>query len=149
MQFGNWVAGVEGDFEYTGSSKVIIDNPVGTPINDTVMVDWMSHLLVRGGYDFDGWLPYVTGGLVFANVSAKHTGLIAPNVTQTWSARNIRTGYSFGVGVEKQLAGGWSVRAEYLYDYWGSKDYEWVPGVRHSNIALTIDTVRFAFSKRF
>jgi outer membrane immunogenic protein len=150
MQAGKWVFGIQADAEYLGRKKIQINAAAGTPIKDLVRVDWSAHVLARVGHDFSGWLPYVTGGAVFANVKASHTGLISPTEAFTWRQKDVRLGYTLGAGIEKQLRGGaWSIRAEYLYDYWGAKHYNWVPGQRYSDIALKINTLRLAIIKRF
>jgi opacity protein-like surface antigen len=112
-----------------------------------VRVDWTGHFLVRVGRDFGGWLPYVTGGLALANVRAAYLVPVAPQFNA--SSEDLRAGYDVGGGVERRLPGGWSGRFEFLYDYWGAKRYEWVPGVRHSNIGLYIGTIRVALTRHF
>ena len=150
-QTGNWVLGVQADLEYLGSRKVSIsENALDTRVRDRVGVDWSAHALARLGYDINGWLPYIAGGAVVANVKASHTGQISPTELFTWREKDARLGYTLGGGVERQIGNGaWSIRAEYLYDYWGAKRYDWVPGQRYSNIALKIQTLRVAIVKRF
>jgi outer membrane immunogenic protein len=151
FQAGGFVFGVQADLEYTGTGKNIISAVPGSPIRDEVQLDWKGHALARVGYAAgNGWLPYFTGGAVFAHVKASHTGFVTQTDTFTWRASNWRTGYTLGGGVEKRIAAGlWSVRAEYLYDYWGAKHYEWVPNQRYSNIALRVDTIRISVIRRF
>jgi outer membrane immunogenic protein len=149
LQSGNWVFGVQADIEYLGDKTIRISELAGTPIADRVKVDWSGHVLARVGYNFDGWLPYITGGAALARVKASHTGLISPTDTFVWKQKDTRIGYTIGGGVERDLSNGWSARAEYLYDYWSDKRYDWVPGERYSNIALTIHSVRVGVVKRF
>jgi len=149
VQRGRLVGGVQGDIGYQGSSKVDFDHPSGFPIVDRLSADWTAHLLVRAGIDVGGFLLYAGGGAAFADIWASHTGQISPTATFTWSHRSIRTGYDYMAGVETHLPGGWSLRAEYLGDYWGAKHYVWVPNERYSNIGVTIRTLRFVVLKRF
>jgi opacity protein-like surface antigen len=150
IQRGRLVGGVESDLEYQGTSKVAFDHPPGFPIVDHLSADWTAHLLARAGIDIGGWLFYAGGGAAFANVFAEHTGQISPTTTFTWRHQSIRLGYDYMAGVETRLPGGWSLRAEYLGDYWGPKHYVWVaPNERYSNIGLTIRTLRIVFAKRF
>lgn len=147
LQAGKWVFGVQADIEYLGSKKIEISALPGTPVRDLVRVDWSGHVLGRIGYDVNGWLPYVIGGAAFARVKASHTGLISPTETFTWRQSSTRLGYSYGAGVEKRFGTNWSVRVEYLYDYWGAKHYDWVANERYSDIAEKIQTVRIGFVK--
>ena len=141
--------GVQVDIEYLGKKANEINALAGTPVRDLVRVDWSGHALVRVGRDFNGWLPYLTGGAVLARVKASHTGLISPTEEFTWRQKDTRLGYTLGAGLEKQFRGTWSIRAEYLYDYWSAKHYDWVPDVRYSDIALKIQTLRLGIVKRF
>ena len=151
LQSGRWVFGAQFDLEYLGERKDVISALAGTPVRDEVQIKWTGHALGRIGYDLGrGLLPYVTGGAVLAGVSASHTGLVTPTQSMTWRQHDTRLSYTLGGGIEKQFAHGlWSVRAEYLYDYWNPKHYEWVPNQRYSDIALRIDTVRFTAVRRF
>jgi opacity protein-like surface antigen len=129
---------------------VISDIP-GTPVRDEVRIEWTAHALARAGYDVGGgWLPYVIGGLVIADVDARHVGFVTPTETFTWREVDYRVGYTLGVGIEKQFAQGlWFVRTEYIYDHWGAKRYDWVPNQRYSDIAVRIDTLRLTAVRRF
>jgi opacity protein-like surface antigen len=151
FQAGRWVIGGQADVEYLGNHPNVISALAGTPVRDEVKVPWTAHLLGRVGYDIGGgFLPYVTGGAVLAKVSASHTGLITPTQAFTWRQRNTRLSYTLGGGLEKQLGdSGWSLRAEYIYDYWKPKHYQWVPNQRYSDIALRIDTFRLTAVRRF
>jgi opacity protein-like surface antigen len=127
----------------------VFDNPSGTLIHDRLNTDWSGHVIWNGGRDVRGWLFYAGGGFAWANVSAEHTGQISPTAYYTWSSHGVRTGYDAMGGIAKNLGGGWSVRGEYLYDYYYPHTYTWVPGERYSHIGLTIQTFRVALTRRF
>lgn len=149
FQFGRVVVGVQADIAYQGNKKNIFSELAGTPIRDEVQIDWTAHALLRIGYDIHGWLPYLIGGVVGANVEAAHIGLISPTESTRYRQKDFRFAKSYGAGIEKQFPNGWSVRGEYLYDYWSAKHYEWVPGQRSSDIGLTIHNFRISVTKRF
>jgi hypothetical protein len=44
---------------------------------------------------------------------------------------------------------GWVFRAEYLYDHFNPKQYDWVPGMRYTVSDLTMHTARAAATYRF
>ena len=142
------MVGVEGDIAYQGNKKNRFSELAGTPIRDVVQINWTAHALVRLGFDVNGWLPYVIGGAVGANVKASHTGLISPTESFTWRQKDFRIAKSYGAGIEHRLGGGWSFRGEYLYDYWSAKHYEWVPGQRYSDVGLTIHSFRLMLTKQ-
>jgi outer membrane immunogenic protein len=150
FQAGSVVFGLSGDLEYLGNRKVTFSrNPLDSRVNDTMKVDWSGHILGRVGYDLSGWLLYAIGGAAFAHFKASHTGQISPTELFTWRLSNSRVGYDYGAGVERRFGNGFSLRAEGLYDYWGAKRYDWVPGQRYSNIAAKILTFRIGLVKRF
>jgi opacity protein-like surface antigen len=148
-QRGPWVLGLQGDLLYQRHGEIAFSQIAGTPVQDELNVDWRGHALVRYGRDINGWLLYLTGGAAVANIEASHVGFITPTELFEWRETDVRVGYSYGVGAETQFGGGWSLRADYLYDYWGAERYDWVPGQRYSDIAVTIDEVRISISRRY
>ncbi|WP_439273681.1 outer membrane protein [Pseudochrobactrum sp. HB0163] len=95
-----------------------------------------THGTVRArlGYAVDRFLPYVTGGIAFAE--AKHTlGCDVARVSNTTGcggkanngkfedkASKTRVGYTVGAGVEYAVTDNWTVKAEYLYSNYGKKN---------------------------
>lgn len=149
-QMGRFVLGVAGDLSYQSTGEDLEFSQIaGTEVKDTLTVDWRAHALARYGYDFNGTLLYLTGGAAFANIEASHVGYTSPTQTFEWQETDWRLGYTYGAGLETQFGEGWALRAEYLYDYWDAERYDWVPNQRYSDIAVTIDEVRIAISKRY
>src|SRR5271156_5741358 len=69
--------------------------------------DWVGSARLRFGYALDPFLPYVTGGLSFAQLSTDIIGSpIQTQINLSWVA---------GVGLEYLLADRWSAKIEYLY----------------------------------
>lgn len=103
-QHGQFVIGVETDFSganIEGSTTIQC-----APGCDS-SIDWLWTLRGRLGYDFGGWMPYVTGGLAVANVELQTSGLATNSDTLT--------GYTVGGGLEVRLDQNWSIKGEYLY----------------------------------
>jgi opacity protein-like surface antigen len=148
-QRGRWVLGVQGDLLYQRHGEIAFSQIAGTAVQDELAVDWRGHALVRYGRDINGWLLYLSGGAALANISASHVGYVTPTELFEWRETDVRIGYSYGIGAETQLGDGWSLRADYLYDYWDAERYDWVPGQRYSDIAVTIDEVRISISRRY
>jgi outer membrane immunogenic protein len=97
-QFGQWVVGLEGDFQGSGADDRFAAWKFSNP--------WFGTLRGRGGYAINNILIYGTGGLAFGNVRAE-----AFNFTETHTA----AGWTLGVGAEVGITQNWSAKAEYLF----------------------------------
>ncbi|HZT26868.1 MAG TPA: outer membrane protein [Pseudolabrys sp.] len=105
LQTGNWVWGIEGDFDASwikGTDTTTCVAPGCETRNR-----WLATLRGRVGYAFDHWLPYITGGGAFGDV--KMTTPAATSETDT------QAGWTAGAGVEWAFLGNWSAKLEYLY----------------------------------
>jgi outer membrane immunogenic protein len=141
----NWVVGIETDIQGAdqryrqncivpcGTLSPVNANPVALifPVNfsdDSVehRLRWFGTVRGRFGYAFGSALLYVTGGLAYAEIerSASVAGqtlflgipfLPVNTFAGAFSTNSIRTGGTVGAGLEAQLGGGFSVKAEYLY----------------------------------
>lgn len=102
------VLGVEGDIAYND-----IDNSAG---GFNVQSDWNANIRARAGYAvFDRTLLYGTGGVAFADLSAKGNG---------GKDDTTAVGYTVGAGVEQAFTDRISGRVEYLYQDFGSQDFD-------------------------
>ncbi|MGJ0508365.1 MAG: outer membrane protein [Methylocystis sp.] len=119
MQSGvNWqlsnniVVGYESEFNYTGVNSNNSGNWGGFALNSDMR--WFGAERLRFGYAFGRLLPYVTGGLAYAqlhtNGVSNAAGLLFPTSDSHWQA-----GWTVGAGVEYALFNNFSVKAEYLY----------------------------------
>lgn len=112
-QWGNIVAGLEGDFSWSevhGSANC--PNPVFTCQTNAT---WLATLRPRVGYALGNFMPYVTGGLAVGDVNVKSF------LTSTGSGANgvdftkTQLGWTTGAGIEVSIFSNWSLKAEYLY----------------------------------
>jgi outer membrane immunogenic protein len=104
FQSGQIVWGIETDISYTDVSGGSL---VACGAGCSSSMDWLWTLRGRVGLDMNGWMPYITGGLAVADISA---------VTQSVSmGSETATGWTIGGGLEVKLDRNWSVKAEYLY----------------------------------
>jgi outer membrane immunogenic protein len=122
----NWVAGAEADFQ-GASAKTSADfafpgNAILPPITTSYSTELTSIGTVRArlGYLSSATLLwYATGGLAYGQIkfgTAAACSLLVPPCSQTSvSLSTTKTGWTFGGGVEWQLAPAWTLRAEYLY----------------------------------
>jgi len=141
-QSGNWVFGVEVDFQGTGQdgdqrfncAATLVGGVClpgltflppgatgGSTLDITQKLEWFGTARARLGTTM--WSPttmlYVTGG--FAYGSVKTTGLLsgftpagAP-VTVALSKSDTNGGWTVGAGIESRLWGNWTAKVEYLY----------------------------------
>jgi outer membrane immunogenic protein len=106
-QFGPWVAGVEGDLQFTHQQNGV--QIFGLQISNAM--DYFGTLRGRFGIASDGWLFYATAGGGFAETHANYNlagfgGLSQSNISPVWVV---------GAGIETQIWDRWTGKLEYLY----------------------------------
>ena len=100
-----------------------------------VGMDWVGTVRGRLGYDLGKFLPYVTGGLAYGEISSSNhstetsveyvargafpfppVSTFEPTGGYTrGSSASVSAGWAAGAGAEYMVADGWSVKGEYLY----------------------------------
>jgi outer membrane immunogenic protein len=128
-QTGNWVLGVEGDFDaasISGTQNTVGNSPntpglpVTNGISSTQKIDWLASIRARFGVLWGPGLLYLTGGGAWEEVKRDQ----AVNVfgdTAFSDFSSTRSGFVIGAGYEWEVAQHWTVRGEYLfYDFAGS-----------------------------
>jgi outer membrane immunogenic protein len=127
-QNGRWVAGVEGEFWWSGrassialpDSALLISSPAGTTgFNLTMRSRWSGALSLRAGTVVDRALVYGKVGLGVANFSYEAAAVAPYQGTATASAT--RNGLLLGVGAEYALTDRWSAKLEYDHIDFGSR----------------------------
>ncbi len=103
FQRGNVVWGIETDFS---GSNIEAKGDCGVVDDCKTKMDWLFTLRGRVGLDMNGWMPYITGGLAVADISADN------GIT---SGSDTVTGWTVGGGLEVKLDRAWSLKGEYLY----------------------------------
>jgi len=126
-QIGNWVAGLEADFEYfrsQGSSTATFFSPAPgcvctATIQSALTTNWLLTARPRLGFVVsDNYLFYGTGGLAVSELKGNWNymdnfgGGIS---TESGSESQVKAGWTAGGGVEAKLQGNWVLGAEYLY----------------------------------
>ncbi|MGP0061260.1 MAG: outer membrane protein [Beijerinckiaceae bacterium] len=118
-QSGSLVAGIEADLDFAGIAGTSIPKASTFTSGDTTSV---GTLRGRFGYAVDRALFYFTGGYTGANMR----GSLADNSTNPnlfFNQSNYLNGYVLGLGLEYALTNNVSVKAEYLYSYYGKANY--------------------------
>ena len=120
-QIQNFVLGVEGDLDWTGATQSRSGvlgggETLGQPVHSTSL-PFFADLRARLGYAFDRLLPYVTGGVVVADIN-NHLSDTGPEYevdTPFSLGRSSAVGWVIGAGLEYAIDAHWSVKAEYLF----------------------------------
>ena len=145
----SWVAGLEADIQgsamksqrdciipcgtgvLTQNTGILTFFPVTfSTLSEGQKVEWFGTVRGRFGYAAGPVLVYATGGLAygevnrFGNVVGQTNFVLGGGAVNTfagsYSASSTKAGWTVGGGVEGQLWGNWSVKAEYLYMDLGS-----------------------------
>lgn len=124
LDLTGWQAGVAAGFNVTVSEAIVAglvgdiawSNISGENVADDFAYDvnWTGSVRARLGIDGGAFLPYVTGGLAFANATA-NDGVEENSQTHI--------GWTVGAGVEFAVADNVSLDLQYRYSDFGSKDY--------------------------
>ncbi|MBI2308037.1 MAG: porin family protein [Rhodocyclales bacterium] len=148
---GNWLVGVEADFEgRSGSDRSFQkeDGVTDTGVAAKTQLKSAASLRGRVGYVFDNRAAvYATAG--YATASVKRTWYDIPFGPQTESHTSWQDGWTAGVGVDYLLTGKIAARLEYRHTDYGTKKVSanlWDEFYKQS---LTEDSVRVGLSYQF
>ena len=127
-QIDQIVLGVEGDFDWTSLDQkndgTLLAGGVPFGNSTTQMsedVNWLASARLRLGYAAGDFMPYLTGGIAWANI--EYSGFVTNNVDAgggpgPYSEKKDETGWVVGGGIEYMPFKNWTIRAEYLhYDF--------------------------------
>lgn len=113
------VFGLEGDVGFgdvDGSdNNVGIAGPGGGPLGADADLNWNGHIRARFGYSFGEVLPFIAGGLSVADIDVD---------TDVGDDTKTHWGWTIGGGIDWAVSEQVIIRAEYLYDDYGSKTYD-------------------------
>jgi len=153
-QFGQVVAGVEGDFSWADIDQSSVTNHLLTvpalgqrfPLSREVKFDDLATARARLGYAIlPGVLAYATGGGAWGHSDATFSGgpISASPSTDGW-------GWTAGAGVEYKLTAHVLLRAEYLHYGFSSFSYN-RPNISPNTVSGTtdIDVARAGLSYKF
>jgi len=157
-QFGNnLVLGVEADAAFadlkdsTSTRLDIIDDIYHLDITAESKIDAFGTVRGRIAYAADRFLPYVTGGLAWADVkySVNTVGVLYgdPVSNDSASTRETMTGWVLGGGLEYALTNHVTAKAEYLYADLGSHDFELDAGPFRADVI--VQTAKLGLNYKF
>jgi outer membrane immunogenic protein len=122
-QVASWVFGLEGDFDATNKDGQEIQTLRPT-WSVQVTETWLATARARLGYTVtDKWLWYVTGGGAWTSMRVNNfiPGAVGPLFTS--QEKRTVSGWTVGVGTEYAVGYGWSIKSEFLYVNFGTKDF--------------------------
>ena len=117
----NLVFGAEVDIDYRDveeTAPFFVDGVQGLDL--TTEINWTASARLRAGYAIDRWLPYITGGIAWADLD-----LSSPNGDDSKTLH----GWTVGLGTEYAFTGNLIFRAEYRYT-----DYDQIEDAFSDNI---------------
>lgn len=126
--FGGFVLGAEADVQLSNISYE--EDILGA--TGRLAIDTFGTIRARGGIVVDRFLPYVTGGLAWANASGSLTAGGA-----TLEVDDSYVGWTAGLGAEYAVTHNVTIKAEYLFIDFGDADFD--TGV---DVGLTTHVVR-------
>jgi outer membrane immunogenic protein len=124
VQQGNWVVGAELDASYA-SVKGSLTYPADPDTEIRSLVEKLqgtAHARLRFGYAMGHWLPYAAAGVAVAKVKLDLNGFTEVDIPDE-SRSLYRVGFSVGGGVDVMVTPNAILRAEYLYDQYGTTGF--------------------------
>lgn len=112
---GNFVYGVEADISATDIENTVANSMI--PADDESFsnkIDWFGTVRGRLGYAADRWMPYITGGIAFADVTSSYDDN-DPGQDNHAVASDTVWGWTIGAGAEFAVTDNWTLRGEYLF----------------------------------
>lgn len=123
------VFGIEGDVGFAS-----IDGQDFNAADLAYDLDFNAHLRGKVGFEAGGLTPFIAGGLALGKFTVtEQGGLVDDDKTLI--------GFTIGGGVDLALTENLTVRAEYLYDDYGSANFDVYSGV---DVDFQVHTVRGA-----
>jgi outer membrane immunogenic protein len=141
-QMNQVVLGVEGDIDWANISGSTA--PGCTAINAAgcqTSNSWLSTVRARLGYAADRFMPYITAGAAFGDITASGPGLTGID--------NTNAGWTAGGGIEFAIIGHWTAKAEYLFVDLGKTSCGLACGAVIQNVSFDANIFRGGINYRF
>jgi outer membrane immunogenic protein len=159
-QFAKLVVGWEADITWgnlNGTDATSFTSPIG-PISRSITTDtrWVATATSTVGIAHNNWLLYGKAGVAYENVSYTDNWTVGGASLFSGTGSNSRTGWTVGTGIEWAAWQNWSVKVEYDYLDFGTKNVPlsgtlagavgFAPGIQDSN---HINQVKAGLNYRF
>ena len=123
----NWVLGIEGAAsggDIGGKTTVAVPLvAAGDTATFKDTTDFLSSVTARAGFAWDRWMLYGKGGVGFVN---DRYNVADAFTTYNFDGVETRLGWTAGVGVEWALWDDWSVKLEYDYYDFGTRNVTFI-----------------------
>jgi outer membrane immunogenic protein len=141
----NVVIGGDADFAWTGADDgATAFDDAGDPIGSVDSeLEWEGAVRLRLGYAVDRFLPYIAGGVAFAQLSAE----AIDGSGSLGSDDDTGVGWTLGAGVEYAFTDNLVGRAEYRYTDFG--DFDFAISNFTATSDLTTNDVRLGIAYKF
>lgn len=163
--YNNVVLGIEADAQFADMSDTYrfgytVTDLASTPQVDdpdfavygryTTKVDAFGTIRARLGYAMDRFLPYVTGGLAWANVKVSGTTIVGDDTEVVgWSGsyKDTYWGWALGAGAEYAVTDNWTIKAEYIYSDLGSTSFSGL--FNRNDLDFSMQTLKVGVNYKF
>ncbi len=147
----NWVLGIEGAAsggDIGGKTTVTTPGIAGDTATFKDTTDFLSSVTARAGLAWDRWMLYGKGGVGFVN---DRYNIADAFTTYNFDGVETRLGWTAGVGVEWALWDDWSVKLEYDYYGFGTRNVTFIEESAlfpsgPENIKQTIQTIKLGLN---
>jgi len=147
----NWVLGIEGAAsggDIGGKSTFVTPGIAGDTATFKDTTDFLSSVTARLGFAWNRWMLYGKGGVGFVN---DRYNIADAFTTYNFDGVETRLGWTAGIGVEWALWDDWSVKLEYDYYGFGTRNVTFIEesGAFPSgseNIKQTLQTVKLGLN---
>jgi len=147
----NWVVGIEGAAaggNIGGNTNFALPLLPGDTATFKETTDFLSSVTARVGYAFDRWMVYGKGGVALVDDRYNVSDIMA---TYDLDGLENRLGWTAGAGVEWAFWEDWSVKLEYDYYGFGTRNITFVDSTISGatgpyNIKQTIQTVKLGLN---
>jgi len=150
---GSMVLGLEGEYNWANASSVVpgVPAPSFGFMRDRIesTIDRTAALRLRAGFAAGETLFYGTAGLALADVTVNGFSTGGGN---PFSYSDRLTGWTAGLGVERAIGNGWSVRGDYRYSDFGTQTINFDSGNNTPhvfNLATNTHELRLGLARRF
>jgi len=142
-QFNQVVVGLEADIEATSKSGDDTNLAGLTSFTD-VDENWQGSVRARLGYAIDNFMPYITGGVAWADWDVT----AGPAGGPLFDFSDTMVGWTIGAGLEYGFTPNLIGRVEYRYTDFGSIDGD-LPGAVRDSVDVTDNAVRVGIAYKF
>lgn len=156
LELAGWLLGVNAGVNFTVSEGIVLgvvgdlawsditgDDDGAFAFDTTHTINWQGSVRGRVGFDGGAFMPYLTGGLAFANA----TRTTSAGVDNTAEATHV--GWTVGAGVEFAVAENVSLDLQYRYSDLGEQEYDWSGPGTNPTIDLTTQAVTLGVNFSF